>query len=484
MNLKKTILLFLSTVLICSASVIYPAAAARSLDAGITDTALTDGTFSSYANIVAPLTLSAEDSIGGVYIIFRNNAVGFTASDGESSLYFDGGFLQYYAPLSSLESDSLTLTFDEPVDISDIYVFGEGELPEFVHTWNAPWERADLLLFSTHADDEQLFFAGVLPYYAGELEYRVQVAYFTDHVDTPSRRQELLNGLWTVGVRNYPVISVFPDQYSESYDDALANLNSHGFTEDDVLAYQAELLRRFKPLVAVGHDLKGEYSHGQHILNATTLTRAVELAADPASYPTSADKYGTWDTPKLYLHLYEENAVIMDWDIPLESFGGKTAFQMTQEGFLCHKSQQFTWFTDWLNGENGNNTSAASIKHYSPCKYGLYRSTVGEDVIKNDFFENITIYSEQERIEKEEEEVKNQEEEAKRAEEESKAAEESSLAAMAETKIGNETQDSAGTQNPFSSADTIFIAIITIVAVISVFIAIGFSFKNKKRRKH
>ena len=26
---------------------------------------------------------------------------------------------------------------------------------------------------------------------------------------------------------------------------------------------------------------------------------------------------------------------------------------------------------------------------YSPCKYGLFRSTVGEDVEKNEFFENL-----------------------------------------------------------------------------------------------
>jgi LmbE family N-acetylglucosaminyl deacetylase len=40
---------------------------------------------------------------------------------------------------------------------------------------------ADLVLFSAHGDDEHLFFAGLLPTYAEERGYRVQVVYLTDH---------------------------------------------------------------------------------------------------------------------------------------------------------------------------------------------------------------------------------------------------------------------------------------------------------------
>ena len=40
------------------------------------------------------------------------------------------------------------------------------------------------------------------------------------------------------------------------------------------------LLRRFKPLVAVGHDREGEYGHGAHQLNALSLEQAVVRAAD------------------------------------------------------------------------------------------------------------------------------------------------------------------------------------------------------------
>ena len=46
-------------------------------------------------------------------------------------------------------------------------------------------------------------------------------------------------------------------------------------------------------------------------------------------------------------------------------------------------------------GENSSRTTAASIETYSPCNYGLFRSTVGLDTLKNDFFENLTVWDRQ-----------------------------------------------------------------------------------------
>ena len=34
-----------------------------------------------------------------------------------------------------------------------------GELPDFVQIWNPPCEKADMMIITTHSDDEQLFFA-------------------------------------------------------------------------------------------------------------------------------------------------------------------------------------------------------------------------------------------------------------------------------------------------------------------------------------
>ena len=375
-------------------------------------------TFSS----ITELKITSDTAIDSVYIRFWNETPNYTLSCGGVTHAVTNEYLHSFTLLPDTFTDAkeITVTFEKQINVSDVFAFTEGKLPDWVHVWKAPYDKADIMLNSTHADDEHLFFAGVLPYHVAK-DYRVQVVYFTDHNNTPGRRHELLNGLWTVGVDHYPVISRFPDAYSTSAAGALANVKYAGFTEDDLLAYQTEMLRRFKPQVVVGHDPKGEYGHGQHMLNTETLLKAAELAKDAANYPDSAEKYGVWDTPKLYLHSYTENQITLNWDEPLDRFGGMTAYQMSREAYKTHHSQQYTWFTDWLRGPNGSFTSATQIKTYSPCVFGLARTTVGEDVEKNSFFENLISYDEQIRLEQERLEKERQEQ--LRREEESRVAE-------------------------------------------------------------
>ena len=162
------------------------------------------------------------------------------------------------------------------------------------------------------------------------------------------------------------------------------------------LAFVVEQLRRIKPQVVVGHDINGEYGHGMHMVYTDCLIKALDIAPDASRFKTLAHKYGTWDVPKTYLHLYEENEIRMDYDQPLTAFDGMTAFEVSQKlGYPCHKSQQYTWFTRWINGSNNEITKATQIKTYSPCDFGLYRSTVGSDEAKNDFLENLTLYADQ-----------------------------------------------------------------------------------------
>lgn len=381
---------------------------------------LTDGTFRTEARVFGALELSAPAKIGGLYIVFADTPTELTISADRQRIRFIPEYLEVWIDVSALGSGTLSLAFTGQVNVCDVYAFTEGEPPAWVQRWSPPCEKTDLLLVSAHADDEQLYFAGVLPYYAGELGYAVQVAYFTDHLAEPHRRHELLKGLWAVGVRNYPVIGAVPDAYSESEADALKKLVASGMTRDDAVLQQLRLLRRFRPQVVVTHDLDGEYGHGQHRLCASTMLEAAALAADPESDPSGASLYGAWDVPKLYLHLYAENPITLNWDFPLDAFGGKTAFQVSQQGFLCHASQTNSRFDDWIFGEKRDITKASEIAEYSPCLYGLVRSTVGADMNKNDFFENITTYAEQERLAAEAE--------AKRAEEERTAAEERAAA--------------------------------------------------------
>ena len=177
---------------------------------------------------------------------------------------------------------------------------------------------------------------------------------------------------------------------------------TYGTTREELQSFVVEQIRRFRPQVAIGHDINGEYRHGMHMVYTDLLIKALDMTNDPTVFPESAQKWGTWDIPKLYLHLYEENAITMDWDVPLERLGGKTAFEVSQKlGYPCHKSQQWTWFTRWINGKDSPITKASQIATYNPRNYGLYRTLVGADVQKNDFLENIVTYAEQERIEQE-----------------------------------------------------------------------------------
>jgi hypothetical protein len=139
-----------------------------------------------------------------------------------------------------------------------------------------------------------------------------------------------------------------------------------------------------------------------HRVYADLLTEAVHRTDDPAFFPESADTYGLWQVPKLYLHLYQQQTVTLDYDQPLTAFDGMTAFEVSQKlGFPSHKTQQWPMFVDWIYGENRQITKASQIKKYSPCQFGLYHCAVGEDVQKNDLFENIVTYEQQERLEQE-----------------------------------------------------------------------------------
>ena len=421
----------------------------------------------------ASLTLTYESGLGSLYLQFgaRHGAYTLTNNDTSETIPCgEYGFLNEFLDLVELfgaAPSSVTLNFPNAEPLYELDIYTPGEVPASVQKWNAPAEdKTDLILFSTHGDDEQLFFAGLLPYYAGELGYQVQVVYLTDHhnYSGSKRMQEMLNGLWAVGVTTYPVFGEFMDYKSEYKDTVYFMFKSEGHTRDDVLEFVVEQIRRFNPLVVVGHDFEGEYGHAQHMIYAEVLAEALEISNDASYFPELAEKYGLWDVPKAYFHLYQENAIVMDWDQPLENFDGMTAFEVTQKlGFPCHVSQQNTWFTRWLTGY-GTITQASQIDEYSPCEFGLYRSTVGEDVEKNDFFENLNTYAEQERIAEEERlaEEKRLAEEARIAEEE-QLAEEARLAEEASLAAEETTQATAPTQAPVVQRTKISIP--TIVAI-------------------
>ena len=365
-----------------------------------------------YSNGDAELTLENEAGMGSLYLIFDLEYGPYTITDNKTGSSITAGGQNMLHELVDLSAGfgsaptSVTLRFQQgKVSLSELRVFSPGSSwPEDVQVWQPPAQgETDLLLLSTHGDDEHLYFAGLLPTYAARPECTVQVVYLTDHRSvTKSRVHEMLNGLWAVGVRCYPVFGSFPDFRIDDMDRTYAKYARLGYSRDDLCSFVVEQIRRFKPQVVVAHDIDGEYGHGMHRVYANLAIQALELSNDAEAFPESAERYGLWDIPKLYIHLYRENPIVMNYDTHLEAFDGLTAFQVSQRlGFPCHKSQRWTMFSGWLYGSHNQITKASEISTFSPCQFGLYRSTVGADEDKNDFLEHITPYATQKRLEAE-----------------------------------------------------------------------------------
>ena len=293
---------------------------------------------------------------------------------GNYTLQWEGGsmgcgtynFLHEYVELEQpVYAVTLILPEETSALLCDVRCYTEGSAPEDVQIWQPPCAEADILVFPTHSDDDAIFFGALLSYYAVERQLTVQTAFMVDHVWQPHRAHERLNGLWAMGIRHYPILGSAPDTATFDFQEAMSLYYS-----SDILGWQVEQIRRFKPLVVVGHDLNGEYGNAGHKVNAHYLTQAITAAADPEQYPKSAHDYGVWQAPKLYLHLYRENEIYLEVNTPMENDPlGRTPFEAAQDGFAAHVSQQ-RWAQVQQNDAN---------RAYDCRPFGLYFTLVGTD---------------------------------------------------------------------------------------------------------
>ena len=330
------------------------------------------------------------EEIHGVYVCFGDGPVPWQLEVKHKGIWqavyeSTGAYAHEFVPLEEGASEFRIMPRAENKSVSlaitELFVFGPGDIPDYVQRWQPAPEKADLMVLAAHPDDEVLFFGGVLPTYAGERKKSVVVVYMT--CGTMQRRSELLNGLWAMSVRTYPEIAYFYDKYTTKLD---KGYDIWGKKKTN--AYLVEMLRRYRPDVVVTHDVNGEYGHGAHRVCADAMTNCVGFAADPASFPESAG-YGPWQVKKLYLHLYGENAIEMDWDQPLSAFDGKTAYEMALEGYACHVSQHEAGQKNPATGKFEYFTVEPRDSENSCYRFGLRLSTVGPDVNGNDLFENI-----------------------------------------------------------------------------------------------
>ena len=363
------------------------------------------------------ITVTAKDGspIGAIYVKWNKAVSPYTLiTDTEEISCGTYGFLHEFIALDNpSQSVTFSLPAENPMGIYEIRLFSDNNVPEDVQIWEPVCERPDILLISSHADDEILFMGGIIPTYVPQ-GARVQVAYMTEFWSTsPVREHEKLDGLWADGLRTYPICGNFKDVYVDDLADA-----EKRYDLDALTAFVVECIDRFEPQIVVTHDFNGEYGHGFHQITAKAVAQALEQAS--------------FDVPKAYFHLYSENKIRMDLNIPIEAMGGKTALEIAKAAYLQHKSQQWCWFY------------VSDTYKYSCAEFGLYKTTVGPDE-NNSMLEHLVLRDEQERIAEEERLEQERLERERLEKEQAEAAEKEKLAKIDEqlAQFQKEAEDNA-----------------------------------------
>ena len=352
-------------------------------------TQLTDKKYTTYLktnpvrNPGVAITAPKDNLIGGVYVCFGklpetwevqisdDGKDWFTAKEGPA-------YLHAWVPLDEPSRYVRVIaktTKNYELYINELFVLGEGDKPDWVQAWEPTPEKADIMFIATHPDDELIFFGGAVPTYAVERKLDVVTAYFTP--SNPTRSSELLNGLWYMGVRQYPIIGDFGDGMSKN----LAAAYKKAGGQAKVNEWFVELYRKHKPEVVVTQDVDGEYGHIQHKMVSEAAYNAIAIAANEDEFTELTVAHGTWEVKKFYRHLWKENQIKLDWNAPLNSMGGATSLELADSAFeLFHKTQE----------TSGQSVLTTGVE-YDNELFGLVHTTVGEDVNKNDFLENIDL---------------------------------------------------------------------------------------------
>lgn len=313
------------------------------------------------------LDICAQEPLSGLFIQFHDQAAVcdiLVERNGEWQplIQTSGEYLTGWLPLpEDTARFRLHNSSGGKATIAELTVYSAGERPARAAEWRM-LDKCELMLLVAHPDDEVLWFGGLLPTYAGERQLPVQPVFLTP--TTPQRRLELLDALWHCGVTAYPTFANMCDLCGGSTLSAQYTV----WNPKTLYARVERIIRQYRPEVLVTHDFQGEYRHGAHIACADAAVHAVQSAAEAAD---------GWQVKKLYVHLFQENPVAMNWHVPLERFGGKTALTIADEALAYHASQTYKGWT----------MEKASI--YDNSLYGLYFSTVGSDIIGGDFMENI-----------------------------------------------------------------------------------------------
>ena len=306
------------------------------------------------------LKITSPEPVYGLYLCFRSMPayeVQVDRGSGWETVY-EGSpdLLHAFFELDGVTSSRVLGVASKPITMgfNEVTVFGAGKIPEWVQRWEPTPEKTDLLFVIGDPDEELLFLGGAIPVYAVENGHSAAVACVA--YDNPSRRSELLNSLWSMGYRSYPIIG------------SIARPNKKA-TDKKNISFIIDTVQKCRPEVIVTMDEKGEGGNAYRKLAAELCKYAFDKAAEGEN---------GWQAKKLYLHLYGNDPTVLDWTQPLESQKGLDGIGSARYASLYYKTQDNTKKDVLREGvKYPNNT------------FGLYKSLVGEDVEKNDFLENI-----------------------------------------------------------------------------------------------
>ena len=315
------------------------------------------------------LTITSDTGIYGLYLCFQKRPERYEiqadrGNGWETVLEGNEYIHAFYALEGETQIRVLALGDSRQVmGFNEVYAFGEGRIPGWVQQWEPTPEKSDVLFLVAHPEEELLYLGGAIPYYAVELERTAAVALLS--YDNTTRRSEFLNGLWSMGYRQYPVIGEFKTAKAKGVKAAYRNTGG----EEAVASWISGVLEATRPEVMVGPDEAGEGGNAQRMMLADACRKAFQSAAG-------------WQPRKLYLHLYggEEEQTVFDWTRPMEKLGGRTGMGLAYYGYLFHKTQDTQEKSVYQEGIQ-----------YANNRFGLAESLTGPDALKNDFLENIPL---------------------------------------------------------------------------------------------
>lgn len=189
---------------------------------------LRDGYFNSYASFKKSdrLTLTAKEPVQTITLSCYDTGAAV------SVLWTDAGGKQLSEETDA--EDRLNICFDAPEGaygamlsfpqkecrVSELAVYGEGDLPADVQRWEKPLDEPAMLLVCGYPGDELLGFGGLVPYCVSN-GIPFDIVYIASY--DRERTEEALAALWSLGVRYEPVFLGCGNRHDRDVSYLLAN---------------------------------------------------------------------------------------------------------------------------------------------------------------------------------------------------------------------------------------------------------------------